>query len=238
MAVEYMDTFLNYFRDEYKTIMNTPIIAVILFISGYLLARFEFHKIKELLNAKESLLELQLKQRDDTICRLEKTLSVNEPKVEKMITVAGKGLIVSELNNQEYFPNINFSILKNYAKRIVDKFSTLPIEKIVLYRYSSKYFSDIPSKYAVLIFVNSTIKKSSELIEQFKELSFSTGWCASEHDLGFFHRLDFDAGFKEAYKQKPENNFLDEWLFFALLSDEKIPIGVRENETNIILYQK
>ena len=73
-------------------------------------------------------------------------------------------------NDGDYFPRLNLNILKEFAKRVVNKYPSLPILKITLYRYHSKHFSNVTEKYTMVFEVDSTIKSSSELMTQFQKL--------------------------------------------------------------------
>lgn len=150
-------------------------------------------------------------------------------------------LLLITKNNDAYFPRLNIDVLKERIKRCTTKHLQIPIKQVSLYNYSSKYFANSPTKYAVLFRLNWSrrdIKKSETKNKAYEKFAHLTGWCATRIDLAFFHELGIDASFGDVYKDKPNEDFLFEWNFFCLLSDEKHPIGVEKNGPYLVLFKR
>jgi len=94
-------------------------------------------------------------------------------------------------------------MLKLIAKRIVNKYPTLKIENIKLYRYHSKYFKDISVKYAMVIEIDDDILENQELRRSFEELQFSTGWLSTVPDGDSSKDLGIDKSFADVYLEEP-----------------------------------
>ena len=88
----------------------------------------------------------------------------------------------------------------------------------------------------MVIEVDSTIKSSFELMAQFQKLQVATGWLGTVPDLDSAKDLGIDASFSDAYIEKPREDFLEEWNFFAKTSDEDMPLGIMVNEKSLSLY--
>lgn len=140
-------------------------------------------------------------------------------------------------NDGDYFPRLNKKILKEFSKRVVNKYPNLPILKIILYRYHSKYFSNVNAKYAMVFEVDPTIKHSPELMDQLHNLQAATGWLGTVPDPDSSHDLGVDASFSDVYIEKPKDDFLKEWNFFAKTSDEDMPLGIMINEKSLLLFE-
>lgn len=136
----------------------------------------------------------------------------------------------------DYFPRLNKKLLKEFAKRVVNKYLNLPILKITLYRYHSKYFSNVNAKYAMVFEIDPTIKQSPELMDQLHDLQVATGWLGTVSDTDSSHDLGIDASFSDVYIEKPSDDFLKEWNFYAKTSDEEMPLGIMINEKSLLLF--
>ncbi len=150
-------------------------------------------------------------------------------------------LIFIPKKNDAYFPRLNIDVLKERINRCITKHFQIPIDQVSLYSYSSKYFADSPAKYAVLFRLSwsrKDIKESESKNKAYENFAHLTGWCATRRELDFFHDLGIDASFADVYKDKPSEDFLYEWNFFCLLSNDKYPIGVAKNSPHLVLFNK
>ena len=138
---------------------------------------------------------------------------------------------------ETYFPRLNLHMLKEYAKLVVHKYQDLPIIRVTLYRCHSAFNLEMSAKYVILFIVDSNIKGSPELMERFETLLWATGYLQAIRDEDSSNYLGIDASFEDIYKEKPEKDFLKEWLFYAITSDEGLPLGIMPSEKNIILYK-
>ena len=141
----------------------------------------------------------------------------------------------------EYFQRLNFSELKLQAQRWANQYPTVPIERIELYRYSSKfkkYFKGkLAIKYAIIFFVSSaeTVFESavdycnltlddlsfceiSKIWDEdaFKELVSDTEYYQTGPEPLPF-RAFMDADFELVYFQPRENNHRYEWIIIPII---------------------
>ncbi len=134
------------------------------------------------------------------------------------------------------FPKLNIAILKMIAKRIVNKYPTLKIESIKLYRYHSNYFKNISVKYAMVIEIDDGILKNQKLKRSFEKLQFSTGWLSTVPDGDSSKDLGIDKSFADIYIEEPPKNHIEEWAFYAKASKDTMPIGIMINEPSLKLH--
>jgi hypothetical protein len=160
----------------------------------------------------------------------------------------------------EYFQRLNLTELKLQAQRWANQYPSVPIERIELYRYSSKfkkYFKGKPTiKYAIIFFVSSVETVFESAIDHynltlddlsfceiskiwdedaFKELVSDTEYYQTGPELVPF-RAFMDADFEFVYtKQLRNTDLIKEWIFIPLVSDEKLPMGVI-SKPHIVLH--
>ncbi len=146
------------------------------------------------------------------------------------------GVTIGTEKDSDYFPRLNKKILKEFAKRVVNKYRNLPILKITLYRYHSKYFSNVNAKYAMIFEIDPSIKQSSELMDLFHDLQVATGWLGTVPDTDSSHYFGIDASFSDVYIENPSDDFLKEWNSYAKTSDENMQLGIMINEKNLLLF--
>lgn len=164
-----------------------------------------------------------------------------------------------------HFKELNFFALKSYAKRWVKKYPAVGINKISLYRYSSKdqqhyrLLKDgerIPTKYALIFEVSRCdeefehIKKvanetSNETLKKIglggeEEAACENFINATEFYTTLYrnYRAFIDSSFKDVYKEKPDKKFLKDWIFIPIKCGEKLNYNVLKNEPHWTLYQK
>lgn len=73
------------------------------------------------------------------------------------------------MSTMKIWPQVPSKFLKFFAERWVKKFPKIPIESIILYRYSSEFLSGVSVKYAVVFDISENADSSSEKYEQFSE---------------------------------------------------------------------
>jgi hypothetical protein len=142
----------------------------------------------------------------------------------------------NEEDNSDYFPHLKINMLKEFAKRLRNKYNNLPIISIALCRYHT-LFNDVTKKYAILILVDSSVKNSDKLMDQFGELQHATGWLGDSPSPDSARDLGIDISFEDIYKEKPEKDYLKEWALFVIALDDKMPKNIETKEKKIILYQ-
>jgi len=148
-------------------------------------------------------------------------------------------------NRPEDFPNLRLRVLQLYARRWVNKYSTVPLKRVLLCRYSPLYPSitkGVPVKYAI-VFELGTVDKAE--MEAYMEFEWATEYYQTVREKYPFSEF-IDAGFSDVYHQLPEGGFTDDWLFIPKLTDDeslhklgKKPKGsIKLEEPCWILYQR
>ena len=174
-----------------------------------------------------------------------------------------KGSVKIMQNSSEAFPRLDLQQLENQAKRWVDNYPTVPIERITLYRYSSRYQkhfkgNKIPVKYTVVFEVTATkilfkrimahcqtAREDDFSLCEIYEIMASKGFAELEAHTEYYQTAQLpspffalvNADFELVYKRLPKDNFIKEWLFIAKRSDGKFPTSaVRVSEPFWTLY--
>ncbi len=134
------------------------------------------------------------------------------------------------------FKGLDAASLRTQAKRWVKSYSKAGIQRIVLYRYASRYQEslgeNIPSKYFV-VFETLTGSMPKEL-ESAEKLKSATEYyqTVKKRYLGLM-----SDDFKEVYKTPPSgDSFKDEWTFFVKKPSDELAIGVITDEPSWVLY--
>lgn len=147
-------------------------------------------------------------------------------------------------NHPDDFPNLRLSALQLYARRWVNKYSTVPLKRVLLYRYSPLFPSitkGVPVKYAI-VFELATVNKAE--MEAYMEFEWATEYYQTVREEYPFSEF-IDAGFSDVYHQLPDGDFRDDWLFIPKVTDdeslhkpgEKPKDSIRLEEPYWILYQ-
>lgn len=144
----------------------------------------------------------------------------------------------SHQNSPEDFPEFRIDKLELYARRWVDKYRKVPIERIVLYRYNPRHQEHyefveskrIPIKYAVALEVSGDVDPT-----EYTRFVANTEYCRTVHEHPRF-RAFIDAGFSIVYKQPQENNFEDEWILIPVKAGEGVPVNIMIEEPYCVLF--
>jgi hypothetical protein len=161
--------------------------------------------------------------------------------VKKIWTARKNAKFYAGVSNEDHFkkhfPRINKPVLENYIKRIAHKYKDLSIETITLYRYHSKYFSGVNTKYVIVIEVDPNTKSDGRLSQRFYDLQYATGWMGTVPDPDSSKDLGIDNGFSDVYIDKPERDYLNEWAFYAKYTDDPMPLGIMTDEEKFTLFK-
>lgn len=136
-------------------------------------------------------------------------------------------------NDPAYFQKLNLVFLKDYAKSVVTRFSEIPFDRIVLYRYRNKHFPFkwFNIKYAMVFFVEDTVDQQS-----YEKFEAASGIRQTVTDDMTYVQICVDQHFSEAYKDNPPENYIGEWFFIPHLTSEAIYPGVEVEGRKWILY--
>jgi hypothetical protein len=174
----------------------------------------------------------------------------------------------SDKELSKFFPRLNVDVLKVHTARWVAQYPDVPIDRIVLYAYAAKFqkYYDKPiryKKYAVVFEISCEDKlyglSGEKLLKH--DLAVVRGEITPDPYYCFVKDLEIDTSilpvktfkalitedFTNVYREKPEDTFRNEWIFFPrpLVYNPEIkkiiPMGlivnVRVNEPHIILFQ-
>lgn len=136
-------------------------------------------------------------------------------------------------NDADYFQRLNLVFLKDYAKSVVTKFSKIPFDRIVLYRYRNKHFPFkwFNIKYAMVFFVKDTVDQQS-----YEKFEAASGIRQTVMDDMKYVQICVDQHFSEAYKDNQTEDYIGEWFFIPQLASEAIYPGVEVEGHKWILY--
>ena len=134
--------------------------------------------------------------------------------------------------------------MKVYARRWVEKIPDSQIQKVTLYRYSSRYAEimhmQVPVKYCIVFDVE------DENLSKYKPSAFHVTGEDDRSIYAFLECFDtirgedsylslMDAGFSDIYESNPAENFKDEWLLLTRQLAEG-DCGVMIEEPHWVLY--
>lgn len=156
----------------------------------------------------------------------------------------------SHQNSQQDFPEFRFTHLERYAKRWVQKYPNIQIERIILYRYHNKYEERVRvhsddkwpiTKYAVILEFSGCDEVSSADVEsypmegddectKFMKEALHTGWHGDAHAF-----ID-SAFFRVVYAQPTKDDVHREWKFFPKRVNDELDPDILENEPCSVLY--
>jgi hypothetical protein len=141
----------------------------------------------------------------------------------------------SNQDNLKYFPRLNIDKLKIIAKRWADDYDDVPIDRIVLYPYASKYqkyFNTFVEKKYVIIFEISAEDEIYGLVGKarldhdmavvrgevpsdplYKFILATEQYTSIIQDKKFLAFITKD--FEDVYLKEPNENFRSEWMFVA-----------------------
>jgi len=154
------------------------------------------------------------------------------------------------------FPEFNFSQMERYAKKWVNKYSVIQIERIILFRYNSKYEERWRAKHNgkwaitryALVFEYSGCKNTDlsslnsfpnrdddECTTALKEIIYAN---KLEHrpEVWLFDEAFENTVYKPGYKPKPDINFFSEWKCIPKPPNKVLKQEILEDEGYWILY--
>jgi len=164
----------------------------------------------------------------------------------------------SNQNNSKYFPRLNIDVLKVHAARWATQWPDVPIDRIVLYKYASKFqmYYDEPikskKKYAI-VFEVSYLDIISNIVTPKghlkHDLKVARGIATQNHYEKFVKDIEYDtsviqnkkykalitADFTDVYCNTSEDTFIEEWVFFPRPlvynpeEKEQMPMGLPAN---------
>ena len=169
-------------------------------------------------------------------------------------------MIKSQNNPPNYFKELDSEVLEAFAKTVVNKFDEVPFEKISLFRYSHPWF-DKPEyaawfryKYAIVFEIRNDKGLSGHppykifketighwpngepfTIDCWPEEQFALDHWSNEEQFAW---LGADNYFPNVYKEKPGKDYKKEWIFLLKTIDEKMPIGVIEDDMHWVFYER
>jgi hypothetical protein len=149
-------------------------------------------------------------------------------------------------NPDDYFPEINVPFLKNFVRYqiIKKKFDSLPLKKVVLYRYFSKHFPDVARKYVISFELGINRNKlKAALASLSKDQRKKNGDLVGLRrqtilDKDYLHHYwSLDDSFRAVYRNGPtRKDFLIEWFLLVKLPNEEMPLGVKFDQPHATLY--
>jgi hypothetical protein len=156
----------------------------------------------------------------------------------------------------KFFPRLNIDVLKIHAARWVAQYPDIPIDRIILYNYASKFqkYYDEPikdKKYAVVFEISCEDEVyhlvGEELLKY--DMSVVRGEITTDPYYYFAKDLEWDTSvlseksfkalvtedFKNVYWNEPKDSFRNEWIFiprplvFNPDKEKILPIGLPVN---------
>lgn len=154
----------------------------------------------------------------------------------------------SPQNPPDNFPNLRLNILEVYAKRWVQQYPKVPIERILLYRYSplplraTKATKGVLVRYCIVLKLSMEAKITDDAFLPEEELAheyYHPG--GDEYPFSEF----IDAGFSDVYQRLPEGNYKEEWIIIFETPDEQLSTtheeiprsSIRKGEPHWILFE-
>lgn len=142
-------------------------------------------------------------------------------------------------NDPNDFPNLRSNILELQSKRWVKQYPDVPIERIILYHYSSRYQKAlqgrIPVKYAVVFEVSKI--EGAAMENAYQELIADTEYYQTVAPAGGRFLALISADFRDhVYKHPPEGDFECDWTFIP--PDTQLPEGIITDEPYWVLFDE
>jgi hypothetical protein len=88
-----------------------------------------------------------------------------------------------------------------------------------------------------VIEIKNGVCKNDNLKKKLEELQYATGWLSTVPDKDSAKDLGIDKSFAEVYIEKPPEDYLSEWAFYAKTVKDEMPRGIMTDEPSLTLYR-